>query len=461
MKNEQLLTLCQRHHAVLLFNGPDELGIAVVGSPAGELMDSLRFATQKRVDIECWDQERMDKYRQKSSSVNLPVLHDDANNPVELLNQLFQQAQLQRASDIHFEPTEHHLRIRLRVDGVLHTLSTASLLLMTPLVARLKVLGSLDIAERRLPQDGQFTVEISGAPLSFRISTLPCRYGEKVVLRLLHKVEQALDLQGLGMSPETLVQFQSALNQPQGLILVTGPTGSGKTVTLYSALQSRNSSDVNICSVEDPVEIPLDGLNQTQVSVRAGLTFQSVLRSLLRQDPDIVMVGEIRDSETAEIAIKAAQTGHLVLSTLHTNSTVETLVRLEQMGVARWMVSSALLMVVAQRLVRKLCPHCRVEVQGGYTLPLALWPRALPHWAAPGCSHCYHGYHGRLALFEVLPLTPALRQSILHGSSPSELMKRARQEGMNTLFESGCLAVEQGLTTQEELLRVLGMPQDA
>lgn len=461
MKNEQLLTLCHRHHAVLLLNGTDELSIAVVGSPAAELMDSLRFATQKRVDIECWDQDRMDKYLQKTTSMNPPVTHDEHNNPVDLLNQLFEQALLQRASDIHFEPTEHNLRIRLRVDGVLHILSTAPLSLMTPLIARLKVLGSLDIAERRLPQDGQFTIEVGEIPLSFRISTLPCRYGEKVVLRLLHKVEQALDLRHLGMTSEALAQFVSALSQPQGLILVTGPTGSGKTVTLYSALQSRNDTDVNICSVEDPVEIPLDGLNQTQVSLRAGLTFQSVLRSLLRQDPDIVMVGEIRDSETAEIAIKAAQTGHLVLSTLHTNSTVETLVRPEQMGVARWMVSSALIMVVAQRLVRKLCPHCRIETQGSHPLPLSLWPRPLPQWTAPGCPHCYHGYQGRLALFEVLPLTPVLRQSILHGSSPSELMQRARQEGMRTLFENGCLAVEQGLTTQEELLRVLGIPQDA
>jgi protein transport protein HofB len=281
-----------------------------------------------------------------------------------------------------------------------------------------------------------------------------------VVLRLLHKVEQSLDLKQLGISPEPLGQLQSALNQPQGLILVTGPTGSGKTVTLYSALQSRNRSDINIFSVEDPIEIPLEGLNQTQVSLKAGLTFQSVLRSLLRQDPDIVMVGEIRDCETAEIAINAAQTGHLVLSTLHTNSTVETLVRLEQMGVARWMVSSALLMVVAQRLVRKLCPHCRKKGTDEFPLPHTLWPRPLPQWSAPGCQHCFHGYQGRLALFEILPLTPVLREAIAHGVSPAELMQQARQSGMSTLFENGCLAVEQGATTGEELLRVLGIPQD-
>ena len=303
MKNEQLLTLCQRHHAVLLNNDEGELNIAVVGAPPGELLEALRFATQKRVDIECWDQERMDKYLEQNAQKATPTVPEESDNVVVRLDRLLKQALSQRASDIHFEPSEHYLRIRLRVDGVLHALPTVPLPLMTPLIARLKVLGNLDIAERRLPQDGQFTLDIAGKPLSFRISTLPCRYGEKVVLRLLHKVEQALDLQRLGMSSTALELFQAALSQPQGLILVTGPTGSGKTVTLYSALQSLNHTEVNICSVEDPIEIPLDGLNQTQVSVKSGLTFQSVLRSLLRQDPDIVMVGEIRDGETAEIAI--------------------------------------------------------------------------------------------------------------------------------------------------------------
>lgn len=460
MKNEKLLTLCQRHHAVLLNNDEGELNIAVVGAPPGELLEALRFATQKRVDIECWDQERMDKYLEQNAQKATPTVPEESDNVVVRLDRLLKQALSQRASDIHFEPSEHYLRIRLRVDGVLHALPTVPLPLMTPLIARLKVLGNLDIAERRLPQDGQFTLDIAGKPLSFRISTLPCRYGEKVVLRLLHKVEQALDLQRLGMSSTALELFQAALSQPQGLILVTGPTGSGKTVTLYSALQSLNHTEVNICSVEDPIEIPLDGLNQTQVSVKSGLTFQSVLRSLLRQDPDIVMVGEIRDGETAEIAIKAAQTGHLVLSTLHTNSTVETLIRLEQMGVAHWMVSSALVMVVAQRLVRKLCPHCRQKTSGEHRFPHALWPRPLPHWAAPGCRHCYGGYQGRLALFEVLPVTAPIRQGIANGGTPAELMNHARLAGMSTLFESGCLAVEQGLTTQEELFRVLGMPKD-
>lgn len=309
-----------------------------------------------------------------------------------------------------------------------------------------------------MPQDGQFTIELADAPVSFRIATLPCSGGEKIVLRLLHQVQQALEPKALGMSAEQLASFNEVLHQPQGLILVTGPTGSGKTVTLYSALQARNTPDVNICSVEDPIEIPLAGLNQTQINPRAGLTFQSVLRALLRQDPDIIMVGEIRDGETADIAINAAQTGHLVLSTLHTNSTTETLIRLEQMGVARWMISSALSMVIAQRLVRRLCPHCRREASEQAQLPSAVWSRPLPRWQPTGCDRCYHGFYGRVAIFEVLTIDSALRQAIASGAGTEVIEASARQAGMLSLFEHGCMAVEQGLTTIEELVRVLGMP---
>lgn len=458
MTNHRLTTLCRRHHAVLLSNDEQILSIAIVGAPPKELMDSLRFMTQKRIDIECWDQPRMDQHRHTSQDTHLPAAHDDTGNVVELLNQTFQQALQQRASDIHFEPGDAVLRVRLRVDGVLHPLPDFSPTLSGPLIARLKVLGNLDIAERRLPQDGQFSVDIAGRNVSFRIATLPCRGGEKVVLRLLHQVKQALDVTALGMNASQLQTFHQALNQPQGLMLVTGPTGSGKTVTLYSALQARNRPEINLCSVEDPVEIPLDGINQTQINTRAGLTFQNVLRAMLRQDPDVVMVGEIRDAETAEIAIKAAQTGHLVLSTLHTNSTTETLIRLQQMGVARWMISSALLLVIAQRLVRRLCPYCRAQ-DGDYdALPVTLWPSVLPHWRAKGCDRCYHGYHGRIALFEVLAITPALKQAIVSGASPEEVEQLARASGMTTLFEHGCEAVTQGQTTVEELLRVLGVP---
>ncbi|CAM6775706.1 type II secretion system protein GspE [Enterobacter roggenkampii] len=457
MNTDQLVALCLRHHALLLSSDSERINIAVVGKPAPELMEALRFATQKRIDIECWSAERMEKHRQLTSQSHLPGV-SQTHSTVDVLNHTLQQAINQRASDIHIEPMEHTCQIRLRIDGVLCPQPPLAAELANLLSARLKVLGNLDIAERRLPQDGQFTIELANEPVSFRIATLPCSGGEKIVLRLLHQVPQALEPKALGMDAEQLACFNAVLHQPQGLILVTGPTGSGKTVTLYSALQSRNTPDVNICSVEDPIEIPLAGLNQTQINPRAGLTFQNVLRALLRQDPDIIMVGEIRDGETAGIAINAAQTGHLVLSTLHTNSTTETLIRLEQMGVARWMISSALTMVIAQRLVRRLCPHCRRETRDQAQLPRSVWPRPLPRWQPTGCDRCYHGFYGRVAIFEVLAIDNALRQAIASGAGTDVIEASARQAGMVSLFEHGCRAVEQGLTTIEELLRVLGMP---
>lgn len=458
MQQDKLHTLCKRHRAILLTSDPHMLNIAVVGEPSTELLEALRFATQRRVDIECWTQEQMDSHFQLANDAPQIAASEENGSAVTLLNQTLEQALAQRASDIHFEPGEQHYRIRLRVDGVLHPLPPLSSTLAGTLTARLKVLGNLDIAERRVPQDGQFSVMLAGQEVSFRIATLPCRHGEKVVLRLLHQVSQSLDLTKLGMTQPQLAQFKEALNKPQGLMLVTGPTGSGKTVTLYSALQARNDAGVNICSVEDPVEIPLPGLNQTQINPRAGLTFQTVLRALLRQDPDIIMIGEIRDGETAEIAIKAAQTGHLVLSTLHTNSTTETLVRIQQMGVARWMISSALSLVIAQRLVRKLCPHCRHRMTESAHVPPSLWPRPLPHWQASGCDRCYHGFYGRVALFEVLEVDNALRHAIASGLPAAEIETLSRQAGMTTLFQNGCQAVESGLTSIEELVRVLGMP---
>lgn len=457
MNTDQLVALCLRHHALLLSSDSERINIAVVGKPATELMEALRFATQKRIDIECWSAERMEKHRQLTSQSHLPGV-SQTHSTVDVLNHTLQQAINQRASDIHIEPMEHACQIRLRIDGVLCPQPPLAAELANLLSARLKVLGNLDIAERRLPQDGQFTIEMANEPVSFRIATLPCSGGEKIVLRLLHQVPQALEPKALGMNAEQLACFNAVLHQPQGLILVTGPTGSGKTVTLYSALQSRNTPDVNICSVEDPIEIPLAGLNQTQINPRAGLTFQNVLRALLRQDPDIIMVGEIRDGETAGIAINAAQTGHLVLSTLHTNSTTETLIRLEQMGVARWMISSALTMVIAQRLVRRLCPHCRRETRDQAQLPRSVWPRPLPRWQPTGCDRCYHGFYGRVAIFEVLAIDNALQQAIASGAGTDVIEASARQAGMVSLFEHGCRAVEQGLTTIEELLRVLGMP---
>lgn len=455
MNNEQLTSLCRRSGALLLNTSDTTIHIAVAGEAPQALLDTLRFSTQKQVDIERWSAEQLEKQQ----ILTQPEISVEEEIPIiEWVEQTLNEALTRRASDIHFEPGEHDYRVRLRIDGVLHNATKAPVTLANTITARLKVLGNLDIAERRLPQDGQFSIRLNGQKVSFRLSTLPCRYGEKVVLRLQPEGKKHVDADELGMSASQLALFRHTLSQPQGLVLVTGPTGSGKTMTLYSALGERNNPDVNICSVEDPIELPVAGLNQTQVHPRAGLSFQRVLRALLRQDPDIIMIGEIRDAETAEIAIKAAQTGHLVLSTLHTNSTTETLVRLEQMGVARWMLASALKLVVAQRLVRKLCPHCRSLPPEPVILPTKIWPRPLPHWKQNGCEHCYAGFYGRIALFEMLPVTPELSSRIGEGASAEETEKLAHSQGMKTLTEHGFRAVEAGLTTPEEVYRVLGMP---
>lgn len=455
---QQLLALCAQYHAVLLGEEEHRLRIAVAPNPPTQLFESLRFICDKYVDIEFWSAERLEKARHLPASTGTEEVQESSGSVVTLLNETLQKAIQLRASDIHFEPLEESYRIRLRIDGVLHLQPLLPTSLAAPLTARLKVLGNLDIAERRLPQDGQMDVDTGNRRASFRISTLPVRHGEKVVLRLLQQTEHPLELSALGMSAKDSALFQSALAHPQGMILVTGPTGSGKTLTLYSALNALNKTGTNLCSVEDPIEIPLMGLNQTQVNIKAGLTFQSVLRALLRQDPDVIMVGEIRDSETAEIAIKAAQTGHLVLSTLHTNSTIETVIRLEQMGIARWMLSSAIRVVIAQRLVRKLCSYCKEQKAEEIVLPSQLWPTPLPDWRSVGCERCYSGFYGRTALFEILPIDNSLRMAIARGVPASDIEAIAREQGLVTLFESGCQAVSQGLTTLEEIYRVLGVP---
>lgn len=454
MDNSLLQRLCQQYNALLLEVNQHCVRIAVAENPGAQMLETLRFSSQKTIEVELWSAEKLEKQRQHQ-----PALAAENLSAVTMVDQLLQQALRQRASDIHLEPTEHGWRVRLRVDGVLHVLADVPDNIAS-LTARLKVLASLDIAERRLPQDGQFSIECADHAVSFRISTLPCRWGEKVVLRLLQHQRQELAINSLGMSEQQLPLFHQALQRPQGLILVSGPTGSGKTITLYSGLSQLNRPQVNMCSVEDPIEIPLDGLNQTQINPKAGLTFQRILRALLRQDPDIIMIGEIRDGETAEIALKAAQTGHLVLSTLHTISTGQTLTRLEQMGVARWLLASALELIIAQRLVRRLCPHCRQRQHSDHSLPARLWPRPLANWQAMGCERCYAGYYGRVALFELLPVNALLRQQIVDGLPARDMEQQAHQQGMVTLFEHGCQAVEQGLTTVEELWRVLGQQYD-
>ncbi len=451
-----IAALCQRYRALVLQHDASQLRVAVAESVPHGLAEALNFASQCQIEIECWPQARLDQLQHAATPLSA---REDApaESAVEATQQILQQALERRASDIHIEPWREGLRVRLRIDGVLHPLSSLPATQPAALLARLKILGGLDIAERRLPQDGQFSLEIAGKPASFRLATLPIHGGEKAVVRLLQSESAALSLDKLGLPAAQLRLMCSALAQPQGLILVTGPTGSGKTFTLYSALSALNTPDKNLCSVEDPIEIPLPGINQTQIHSKTGLDFHRVLRALLRQDPDVIMVGEIRDAETAEIAVKAAQTGHLVLSTLHTNSTAETLTRLRQMGIAGYLLGSALRLIVAQRLVRRLCPHCRQPAQAVAHYPSELWPGTLQTWRAPGCDHCFSGYFGRLALFELLPMNARLQNAIAAEMPLENLLSLAKQQGLRTLLASGLEAVSRGDTSLEEMQRVIGL----
>ncbi|KTD35637.1 pilus assembly protein PilB [Legionella moravica] len=380
---------------------------------------------------------------------------------VKFVNKILLDAIKQGASDIHFEPYEREYRIRYRQDGILHEVATPPVSLASRITARIKVMSCLDISERRIPQDGGFKMKISKTrSIDFRVSTCPTSGGEKVVMRILDPGSAKLGIEALGFSPIQRSHFVKAIERPQGMILVTGPTGSGKTVTLYTALNILNTSEVNISTAEDPVEIKVPGINQVNINPKAGLTFSGALRSFLRQDPDIIMVGEIRDLETAEIAIKAAQTGHLVLSTLHTNSAAETLNRLVNMGIPTFNIASSVTIIIAQRLARKLCDHCKV-IRDDFTnqglLELGFKESDLLDiklYKSVGCNQCTNGYRGRVGLFEVLPMTKTIGQLIMSGGNSLDILKIAQSEGMLTIFESGLEKVKEGITTIEEVNRV-------
>ncbi|HQT97507.1 MAG: type IV-A pilus assembly ATPase PilB [Desulfobacteria bacterium] len=380
---------------------------------------------------------------------------------VKLANYLLTEAIKRRASDIHIEPYEKEFRVRYRVDGVLFEVMRPPLRLRNALSSRLKIMASLDIAERRLPQDGRIKMKIGkGREMDFRVSCLPTIYGEKIVLRLLDKSNLQLDMTKLGFEPPQLVDFNESIHRPFGMILVTGPTGSGKTTTLYSALVDLNKVADNICTAEDPVEYNFAGINQVQMKEDIGLTFAAALRSFLRQDPDIIMVGEIRDYETAEIAVKAALTGHLVLSTLHTNDAPSTVTRLLNMGIEPFLVSSSLNLIVAQRLARRVCMKCREEIR---IPPKALADAGMKperiRLAKPargkGCDECSGtGFRGRVALYEVMPIKEEIKDLVLRGGSALDLQREAVRLGMKTLRQSGLSKLEEGVTTLEEVLRV-------
>jgi len=379
---------------------------------------------------------------------------------VKLVNALILEALKKGASDIHVEPFEKEVRIRYRVDGVLQEVAKYQPDIKDAVVARIKVMSGLDIAEKRLPQDGRMKARYQGREIDFRVSTVPTVYGEKVVLRILDKGALKLDLSQLGLEEREYELLKKGILSPYGMVLVTGPTGSGKTTTLYSSLLTLNKPEVNIMTVEDPVEYNLYGINQVQVNPEIGLNFARALRAFLRQDPDIIMVGEIRDTETAEIAVESALTGHLVLSTLHTNDAPSTVTRLVEMGIEPFLVSSSVILVIAQRLARKICPHCKelytypeeVLKEVGFT-PEEI--KSLKTYRGRGCEKCdYTGYRGRVALYEVMEVVPEIRDAIVKGKNADEIRKIAKRHGMRTLREIGRIKIAKGITTPEEVLRV-------
>ncbi len=384
---------------------------------------------------------------------------------VRLVNQIIEQAVHKRTSDIHFEPLETQLRIRYRVDGVLQEAMRHDISLLPAMVARIKIVGGMDISEKRKPQDGRMTSIVDRQEYDIRVSILPTVYGEKIVMRLTQKQALSRDKKDLGFRPEELERFENILRHPHGIMLVTGPTGSGKSTTLYTALSELNTEEVNIITVEDPVEANINGINQVQVNVKADMTFSAALRSILRQDPDIIMIGEIRDNETAEIATKAAITGHLVVSTLHTNSAASTITRLADMGIEDYLIADSVVGVIAQRLVRRVCPGCRQMVpmdemeKEELKIPKERWgEEILIPKATIGKTDCLHcggiGYKGRIGVYEIMPMSPGLKRIISKGGGVEEIENQAIAEGMNTLIMSANKLVLDGTTTIEEVHRV-------
>jgi general secretion pathway protein E len=363
---------------------------------------------------------------------------------IRMLNALLTQAAKDGASDIHIEPYERSSSVRFRVDGSLREVVQPNRALHAALISRLKIMAELDIAEKRLPQDGRISLRIGGRAIDVRVSTLPSAHGERAVLRLLDKTESKFSLEGLGMSGDVLDSFARLIQQPHGIVLVTGPTGSGKTTTLYASLQRVDTATTNVLTVEDPVEYELPGIGQTQVNPKIDLTFAKALRAILRQDPDVIMIGEIRDFETAQIAIQASLTGHLVLATVHTNDAVSSVTRLTDMGVEPFLLSSSLLGTLAQRLVRKLCTHCKRKGEDG-------------HWHPVGCGECGHtGYKGRTGVYELMVVEDKMASLIHTRAAESKLFVQAEANGLRSMREDGERLIREGITSREEVLRVTG-----
>lgn len=491
--------LLTKHHVLPLYKRGNRLFLAVTDPTNLHALDEIKFNTGLNTDTILVEADKLntaiEKYINEQEETLSDALggldeegldsldiaqEDDASKAnadlaaeadeapvVKFINKILLEAIKVGASDIHFEPYEKTYRVRFRVDGILKEIQKPPIALATRLSARLKVMSQMDISERRVPQDGRIKLKISRTKaIDFRVNTLPTLFGEKIVLRILDSSSAYLGIDALGYEEDQQKLYTDTLEQPQGMILVTGPTGSGKTVSLYTGLGILNTKERNISTAEDPVEINMEGINQVQINNRVGLNFAEALRSFLRQDPDVVMVGEIRDLETAEIAIKAAQTGHLVLSTLHTNSAAETLTRLLNMGVPTFNVATTVSLIIAQRLARKLCSNCRIEMKDvpdevlaeeGLTEENVQIPRAewvMYHPNKKGCSKCSLGYKGRVGVYEVVRITPKISHLIMEGANSLTIAEAAKEEGFNNLRISALRKVTKGLVSLEEANRV-------
>ncbi len=449
-----------------------------------DALDAVRFNSKKNVELVIVEHDKLQKaidahFAEETTfnfdddlDLDLQADPEQSNEPeptntedeapiVKYINKLLIDAIRMGASDLHFEPYEKVYRVRYRIDGVLRQVATPPLQLATRLSARLKVMSQMDISEKRVPQDGRIKLKISKTKaIDFRVNCLPTLFGEKLVLRILDPSSAMLGIDALGYEPDQKALFMEALDKPQGMLLITGPTGSGKTVSLYTGLNILNREDTNISTAEDPVEINLEGINQVNVNPKVGLTFAAALRSFLRQDPDIVMVGEIRDLETAEIAIKAAQTGHMVMSTLHTNSAPETLTRLRNMGVPSFNIATSVNLVIAQRLARRLCKQCKapIEIPKNSLLELGFTEEDLQEefqiYQPVGCGDCREGYKGRVGIYEVMKVTPEISKLIMEDANAITIAEQSQKLGFSNLRRSGLLKVMQGVTSLQEVNRV-------
>ncbi|MBT9550067.1 MAG: type IV-A pilus assembly ATPase PilB [Hydrogenophaga sp.] len=480
--------ICSDYRIVVLSKRNNRLMVATADPADQQAAEKIKFATQLGVDWVIAEYDKLSKLVESQSTTaneamdnivggdfefdDIPIDAQDVTEKnavsevddapvVKFLHKMLLDAFNMRASDLHFEPYEHTYRVRFRVDGELREIASPPIAIKDKLASRIKVISRMDISEKRVPQDGRMKLKVGPERvIDFRVSTLPTLFGEKIVIRILDPSSAKVGIDALGYEPEEKERLLSAISRPYGMVLVTGPTGSGKTVSLYTCLNLLNKPGINISTAEDPSEINLPGVNQVNVNEKAGLTFAAALKAFLRQDPDVIMVGEIRDLETADISIKAAQTGHMVLSTLHTNDAPTTLTRMMNMGIPTFNIASSVILITAQRLARRLCPNCKttLDVPRKALLDAGFKAEDMDGSWTPfkpvGCSACNNGYKGRVGIYQVMPITEEIQRIILKGGSALDIAQQATREGVRTLRESGLLKVRQGMTSLEEVLSV-------